>query len=78
MAGASGTIEHTIAEVWREAFDEGLMQGHVGDKEIFLDRRHHGRRYWETDYVEELRGPQKPYPKGWQADIPFDRYKKIL
>jgi hypothetical protein len=39
------------------------------------DRRHEGRRYRGTDFIRDLDGPQEPYEKGHQADIPLERYK---
>jgi hypothetical protein len=41
----------------------------------FKDRRFYGRRYRNTDNIEEVFGSHEPPPiGGWQADVPIERY----
>lgn len=45
----------------------------------FKDRRIEGRRFRQTNNVEEMDGPQQPYDiAGWQRDIPIERYMRSI
>jgi hypothetical protein len=58
-------------EAAQAAFELGFLHAALG----FRDRRFYGRRYRPTDNVDDLLGPQRPYDvKGWQADVPFEKF----
>jgi hypothetical protein len=79
----SQRAEHGSQLSRQEEFERGLRQdgatmawsyGELG----FHDRRIDGRRYRGTN-SDELLGPQRPYKtKGWQADIPLEKYWTIV
>jgi hypothetical protein len=66
MAAVPGTIVHAVAQSRTRAFAEDLQQGYVGEKQIFSDRRHEGRRYRPSHKYDLL--PQDPYPVDPEVD----------
>jgi len=65
-----------------EAFQDAVLRGlaaAVSDyhsQVMFRDRRIEGRRYRRTNNIEDLLGPQEPHDtKGWQDDVPFEKYQ---
>jgi hypothetical protein len=56
-------------EAVQAAADLGALHFALG----FRDRRYEGGRHRPTDNVEDLT-PQEPPQRGWQADVPFERY----
>jgi hypothetical protein len=66
--------EQEFERAVQQAVELGSLHAILG----FRDRRFSGRRYRPTDNVEELLGRQEPYDiKGWQRDVPFERYRSM-
>ena len=82
----SQQVQHGSERSREEEFEQALRQDAAAlhafhSLNVFNDRRVEGRRYRETDFVEDILGSANiPYNnRGWQRDaVPFDRYQSVL
>jgi len=79
----SQRVEHGDQQRREEAFQEAVLRGLAAAVSeyhslvMFRDRRLEGRRYRETNNIDDLLGPQESNRvQGWQADVPFERYER--